>query len=178
MSTIAFQKKIDEAEANTGSARHVTGHFDARALRIGIVVSRFNSTYTKQLVEHAVKTLSEHGVAEEKITIVWVPGAYEIPLLVKQLAVQKEFSALVALGVVIQGKTPHADLINSTVVRALADIAIAYDTPVVDGVVTARDESQARERCDPAGRGRGGYAASVAVETATVLHNVRNAPGS
>jgi 6,7-dimethyl-8-ribityllumazine synthase len=149
------------------------GMLDAKGLKFGIVVSRYNDFLTRQLIQGAVDCLVRHGAEEKDIAVVWVPGAYEIPLAVKKLAKSKKFSALIALGTVIQGATPHAGLINTQLTRALTQIGLDFDLPVIDGVVAADNLEQAIERCGTKGGNRGWNAAHSAIEMANLLEHIK-----
>lgn len=162
----------DSAESSRLTAselKQVAGSHDARGLRFGIVVSRFNEALTKRLAETAVSCLKEHGAKEGDLTVVWVPGAFEIPLALQRLAERRWYAALIALGAVVQGETPHASLINTAVAGALLDIARGSGLPVIDCVVSANTPAQAEARCRPGREGRGWYAACAAIEMATLM---------
>ena len=150
----------------------IEGKLNAGGLRFGLLVSRFNHLITDRLYEGAVDCLLRHGAAESDITVVWVPGAYEIPLAAKKLAGSGKVAAVVALGVVIQGATPHAGLINNQVTRALTQIALDSGVTVIDGVVAADNLDQAIERCGTKSGNRGWSAAQSAVEMASLLNNL------
>ena len=156
-----------------GAVRQLTGGTDASGLRFAIVISRYNLRLTGQLLASAVRTLRECGADEAGIEVFWVPGAFEIPTVAEQLAARHTHHAIIALGCVIQGETPHASLINSTVAAALSDISRRHAVPVVDTVIPALTEAQAEARCRPGSEGRGAYAARTAVEMARLLAAMR-----
>lgn len=161
------------APARLGAVSQQAGDLQAAGLKFALVVSRFNEHLTRQLVETAVAALREHGAAEADLEVVWVPGAYEIPFAVDRLAATGRFHAVLALGCVIQGETPHAMLINTEVAHALAGLARRHGVPVIDTVVSANTEGQAEVRCR-AGRGsRGWYAAEAAIEMARLNGRMR-----
>ena len=120
-----------------------------------------------------IDCLVRHGANEKDITVAWVPGSFEIPLLAKSLAKTGKFSALIALGAVIQGATSHAGLINSQVARALGQISLETGIPVIDGVVAADSLDQALERCGTKSGNRGWGAAQSAIEMANVIKQVK-----
>ena len=151
------------------SYKELSGDLTAGGLKFAIVISRFNDFLTKQLLQGALDCLIRHGASEEAITVAWVPGSYEIPLVVQQLAASKKYSAIVALGAVVQGATPHAGLINAQVARALAQIGLQAQVPVIDGVVAADTLEQAIERCGTKSGNRGWNAALAAIEMAQVM---------
>lgn len=153
------------------STQELTGKLIAKGLKFGIVVSRFNDFLTRQLLQGALDCLIRHGADEPDVTVVWVPGSYEIPLAVKKLAEDKGVSAVIALGVVIQGATPHAGLINAQLARSLMQIGLQNNLPVIDGVVAAETLEQAIERCGTKAGNRGWHAAQSAVEMANLLAN-------
>lgn len=154
------------------SYKEYSGMLDAKGLKIGLVVSRFNDFLTKQLLEGAVDCLVRHGADEKDIAVAWVPGAYEMPLAVQKMAESGAYSAIVALGAVIQGATPHAGLINTQIARALTQIALKSALPVIDGVVAADNLEQAIERCGTKGGNRGWNAAHSAIEMANLLRSL------
>jgi 6,7-dimethyl-8-ribityllumazine synthase len=149
---------------------------DARGagLRIGIVCARFNSELTGALTRGCVRELERLGVAPDRIALAWVPGAYEVPYVIDRWARGRKFDALIGLGCVIQGETPHAGLINAEVARALAEIARLRDVPVIDTVVSANTPEQAAARCTDLPTGRGAYAAQAAVEMARLRRAIED----
>lgn len=155
-----------ESSRAAEGVRQVAGTVSGAGLSVGIVVSRFNETLTRNLLEAALGALREYGADPARLVVHWVPGAYEVPFAVEQLARRGGFDAFIALGCVIQGETPHAALINMTVVKALADIARRYQVPVIDEVVAANTEAQAVARCTADRTSRGWYAACAAMEMA------------
>jgi 6,7-dimethyl-8-ribityllumazine synthase len=154
------------------NCKEINGQLNAKGLKFGIVVSRFNDLFTGQLVRGAVDCLLRHGADEKNIEIVWVPGAYELPLALKKLAQLKRHSAFIALGAVIQGATSHAGLINAQVARALTQISLESGIPVVDGIVAADNIDQAIERCGSKAGNRGWSSAQTAIEMASLLQQL------
>jgi len=146
----------------------ISATLEAKGLKTVIVISRFNDFLTKQLLGGAVDCLVRHGASEEDITVAWVPGANEIPLAVTKLADPQRCDAVIALGAVVQGATPHADLINAQVSRSLARIASDSGVPVINGVVCAGNLEQAIERCGTKAGNKGWSAAQAAIEMANV----------
>ena len=151
------------------NCKETSGQLNAKGLKFGIVVSRHNDLFTGQLLKGALDCLARHGADDKNVEIVWVPGAYEQPLALQKLAQAGKFNALVALGTVIQGATPHAGLINAQVARALTQISLESGIPVVDGIVAAENLDQAIERCGSKAGNRGWNAAQTAIEMATLL---------
>ncbi len=154
------------------SMKELSGGLVGKGLRIGIVVSRFNDLFTKELVSGSVDCLVRHGVAEKDVVLAWVPGANEIPMVVQKLAVKGRIDAVIALGVVIQGATPHADLINSQVSRSLAGIAQESHIPVINAVVCADNIEQAIERCGTKAGNKGWSGALAAIEMANLYQQM------
>lgn len=149
--------------------REISGILNADGMRFALVVSRFNSIFTKQLLEGALDCIERHGGDPGKITVVWTPGANELPQVVEKLAAAGGAEAIIALGAVIQGATSHADLINSQVARSLAQSAIKHGIPVINGVVAAGTLEQAIERSGSKSGNKGWDAALAAIEMAAVF---------
>jgi 6,7-dimethyl-8-ribityllumazine synthase len=151
------------------AVNEVSVDLNADGKRFAIVVSRFNDFLTKQLVSGAIDCIIRHGGSDEDITVVWVPGANEVPLAAQKLAAAGNVDAVIALGAVVQGATPHADLINNQVARALSSIGLQTGIPVVNGVVCAGSLEQAIERCGTKAGNKGWNAAMAAVEMANLF---------
>jgi 6,7-dimethyl-8-ribityllumazine synthase len=145
------------------------GSHDATGLRFGIVVARFNKFVTSKLLSSCVDGLTSHGVKADDIEAVRVPGAFEIPLVARVMARTKRFDAVVCLGAVIRGDTPHFDYISAEVSRGIGQAALDADVPIIFGVLTTHTIAQAIERSDPTKFNRGGEAAVSAIEMATVM---------
>ena len=144
----------------------------AENYRFGIVASRFNSTLVDRLVEGALDCLKRHGVKEENIVIVKVPGAWEIPLAAKKLAKREDVDAVIALGVVIRGATPHFEYVAAEVSKGLANISVELEKPITFGVVTADTLEQAIERAGTKMGNKGWEAALAAIEMVEVLGKI------
>jgi 6,7-dimethyl-8-ribityllumazine synthase len=143
-------------------------------LRIAIVASRFNRFIVDQLVEGAADALKRHGIDEDRLLLVWVPGAFELPLLADQLASSGRFDAVIALGAVIRGGTPHFDYVAGECARGLTRVALDNGLPVTFGVLTTDTVEQALERAG-AGEGNKGYdVAMTAIEMAETMRAVEN----
>jgi len=151
------------------NCKETSGQLNAKGLKFGIVVSRFNDLFTGQLLKGALDCLARHGADEKNVEVVWVPGACEQPLALQKLAQAKKHDALIALGTVIQGATSHAGLINAQVARALTQISLASGIPVIDGIVAADNLDQAIERCGSKAGNRGWNAAQTAIEMASLF---------
>ncbi len=148
--------------------KEVTGELVATGLKMALVVSRFNSFLTEQLVKGAVDAFTRMGGSEGDLTLVKVPGAYELPIVAQKLATSG-VDAVVCLGAVVQGATPHASLINGSTATAFSKISLKTGVPVVDGVVSAENLEQAIERCGTKQGNKGFTVMQAAVEMANVL---------
>lgn len=147
----------------------IEGDFNARGLRFGIVASRFNDFIVDRLLDAAVSTLMKHGVAAGDIEVVRVPGAFETPLAIKKLAASRRYQALIALGCVIRGATPHFDFVATEASRGIAHVALAEEIPIGFGILTVDSIEQAIERAGAKGGNKGADAALAAIQMATVL---------
>lgn len=145
------------------------GHHDGRGKKFGIVAARFNIRLTGALVTAAVETLLAQGVAATDIQVVWVPGSFELPLMLKRLARSGSVDGLIACGVVLEGKTRHAELMMNSLTRAFTGLSLELNCPVIDAVVSAHTPAQAEERCLSGSESRGAYAALAALECASLL---------
>ena len=148
--------------------KEINGELSAKGLKVAIVASRFNSFLVEQLVKGAVDAFVRMGGSEKDLSLVRVPGAYELPLVAKKFA-EGGVDAVVCLGAVVQGATPHASLINSTTSEAFARISLKTGVPVLDGVVAAESLEQAVERCGTKQGNKGFSAMQSAVEMANVM---------
>lgn len=153
--------------------KEVSVQLVAQGLKFGVVISRFNDFLTKQLLSGAVDCVVRHGASESDVLVAWVPGANELPQVAQWMAGAGKVDAIIALGAVVQGATPHADLINAQVSRSLAKVAMDSSLPVVNGVVCAQTLEQAIERCGTKAGNKGWSAALAAIEMA----NLRTAMG-
>jgi 6,7-dimethyl-8-ribityllumazine synthase len=138
-----------------------------------IVASQFNGTYVQGLVDHVVTELRTL-IPGATTTLLQVPGAFEIPLVVREIALQKRGDAIIAIGVILKGETDHADHLSQSVTDALQRIAVGHGIPVINAVLSFDDETQARARCLENEINRGTEAARAAVEIANVLSKLRN----
>ena len=147
-------------------AHQVLGNLDASGMRFGIVVSRFNDELTNGLCRSAVQCLEKNGAKPETIDVVRVPGAYEIPVVADKMAASGNYSALIVLGVVVEGETQHAQMIIDTTGRSILDSACRHGIPIINEIVGVRTWAQAEARCLGGENTRGWYAAEAAIETA------------
>jgi 6,7-dimethyl-8-ribityllumazine synthase len=149
--------------------KKIEAELSARDLRIGIVAARFNDFIVDSLVRGAVDTLLRHGASEKDITLVRVPGAWEMPWAVKKMAAGKRYDAIIALGAVIRGATPHFDYVAGECVKGVAQAGLAADVPVSFGVLTTDTIEQALERAGTKAGNKGADAAMAAIEMARLL---------
>jgi 6,7-dimethyl-8-ribityllumazine synthase len=150
----------------------VEGDFNARGLRFGIVASRFNDFIVDRLLDAAVSTLLKHGVAAGDIEVVGVPGAFETPLAVKKLATSRRFQALIALGCVIRGGTPHFEYVAGEATRGIGHVSLNEEIPIGFGILTVDTIEQAVERAGTKAGNKGADAALAAIQMATVLRQL------
>lgn len=153
--------------------RQLTAAPNGDGLRIGVALARFNQAVTDGLLAGALEALVRHGVADDAIDVATVPGAFELPLCAQRLAVTGRYDALVCLGAVVRGETPHFDFVAAEAARGIADVSRQHDLPVAFGVLTADTIEQALARAGGA-RGNKGYDAAVtALEMVQVLRVVQ-----
>ena len=150
-------------------AQVIQGRPRGDGVRVAIVCARFNELITRELLRGCEDELVRHGVAADAITVVWVPGAYEIPLVARRLAASARVDAVVCLGAVIRGATPHFDYVAGEAAKGIAAAAAAADKPVVFGVLTVDTIEQAIERAGTKAGNKGREAAAVALEMIDVL---------
>jgi 6,7-dimethyl-8-ribityllumazine synthase len=143
-----------------------------KGLKFGLVISRFNDFITKKLLEGAQDALLRHGVNEEDIEIAWVPGSFEIPLVAKKLAETKRFDAVICLGAVVRGGTPHFEYIATEVTKGIAKVGLETGLPITYGVITADTLEQAIERAGTKMGNRGFQAAVEAIEMANLVKSI------
>lgn len=150
-------------------AKIIEGKLDAKGLRFGIVVSRFNSFISDRLVEGALDALSRHGADGENVQIVRVPGAYEIPMTAKKMVETTNYDAVICLGAVIRGATPHFDYVSAEVSKGIAAVSLESGVPVSFGVLTTDNLEQAIERAGSKAGNKGFDAAVSAIEMVNVF---------
>jgi 6,7-dimethyl-8-ribityllumazine synthase len=149
--------------------RTYEGSLDARGLRVAIVASRFNETVGLRLVDGAVDCLRRHGAAEENMSITWVPGAFELPIAARRWAASGRVDAVVALGVVIRGETPHFDYVAGGAAQGISAVATDTGVPVAFGVLTTDTAEQADARAGGKAGNKGFEAAMAAIEMANLV---------
>ncbi len=150
----------------------IEGSLQANDLKFAIVCARFNDFFVSKLLDGAVDCISRHGGQSKDITVCWVPGSFEIPLVAQRLAETKKYDAIIALGVVIQGATSHAQFITSQVTSGLAEIGIKNLMPVIFGIVSAETIEHAIERSGSKVGNRGAEAAKSAIEMANLMKQI------
>jgi len=143
-----------------------------KGLKFGLVISRFNEFITKKLLEGAQDALLRHGVNEEDIEIAWVPGTFEIPLIAGKLAQTKRYDAVICLGAVIRGGTPHFEYIAAEVTRSIGKVGLDTGLPVIYGIITADTLEQAIERAGTKEGNKGFEAAVSAIEMANLVRSI------
>jgi 6,7-dimethyl-8-ribityllumazine synthase len=148
------------------------GRLVGEGLKIGIVVGRFNSMITAQLYEGALDGLIRHGVAAENIDSAWVPGAFEIPIVAKKLVSTGRYDAVICLGAVIRGSTPHFDYVAAEVSKGVAAVGLQSGVPVIFGVLTTDTIEQAIERAGTKAGNKGFDAAASAIEMASLIRAI------
>jgi 6,7-dimethyl-8-ribityllumazine synthase len=154
-------------------ARVVEGQLTAKGFSFGIVASRFNDFITARLLEGALDALRRHGAEEERIVIAKVPGSYEIPLVAKRMAASKQYDAVICLGAVIRGATPHFDYIASEVAKGVAMAGLETGVPIAFGVLTTDSIEQAVERAGSKAGNKGFDAACSAIEMANLMRELK-----
>lgn len=150
----------------------IEGKLDARGMKIGIIVSRFNNFITQKLLDGALEGLKSHGTEEDDITVIHVPGAFEIPLLAERMAASGSYDALVCLGAVIRGDTPHFEYVSDSVTRGIGEAISKYRIPIAFGVLTTNSVEQAMERSGSKDANKGYEAALTAVEMINVIRQL------
>jgi 6,7-dimethyl-8-ribityllumazine synthase len=150
----------------------IAGNLNASGIKFAITISRFNEFFSEKLLEGALDCLKRHGAAEADFTIVRVPGSFEIPYAASRLAKNKKYDAIICLGVVIRGQTPHYEYINNEVAKGIAKISLERDLPVIFGLVTADTLEQAIERCGSKSGNKGFTAAMTAIEMANLYKEI------
>ena len=145
------------------------GSLLAEGLKIGIIASRFNEFITSKLLGGALDALQRHGAKDEDIELAWVPGAFEIPLVALKMADSKRYDAVICLGAVIRGATPHFDLVSNEVAKGIAQAGLKTGIPIVYGVLATDNIEQAIERAGTKSGNKGFDAAMTAIETVNLL---------
>lgn len=149
--------------------RIIEGNLVAKDIKIGIVVGRFNEFIVSKLLGGVLDGLKRHGVDEDNIEVSWVPGAFEIPLVAKKMAQSKKYDAIICLGAVIKGSTPHFDYVCAEASKGISSVSLSEELPVIFGVLTTDTIEQAIERAGTKAGNKGYDAAVTAIEMANLL---------
>ena len=152
--------------------KEMKGNMNGQGLRVAVVVARFNEVVTRQLLTGAVETLSRHGVSDEDITIAWVPGAFELPVVAKSLAKSGRYDSIICLGAVIRGETGHYDMVAGQASSGIGSAAIDTGVPVIFGVLTTENMDQAINRSGGKSGNLGSNSAAAAIETARLIQAI------
>jgi 6,7-dimethyl-8-ribityllumazine synthase len=163
-----YNELFGDAAMNKTVKNVFEGELSAKGLRFAIVCGRFNEFFVSKLLDGAVDALVRHGGKSDDIDVAWVPGSYEVPFAAKKFVDAGKYDAIIALGVVIQGATPHANFINSEVSKCLAQIGMDSGVPVIYGMITADNIEQAIERSGTKAGNKGSSAAETAIEMANL----------
>lgn len=148
------------------------GHLIGQGLRFGLVVGRFNEFITNKLLSGAMDALKRHGIEDKDMEIAWVPGAFEIPLVAGRMAALKRFDAVICLGAVIRGATPHFDYVSAEVAKGVAKVGLDSGVPTIFGIITADTIEQAIERAGTKAGNKGWDAAITAIEMANLFKSM------
>ncbi len=153
-------------------ANNIAGQLDATGHKIGIVVARFNSFICERLVDGAMDAIVRHGASDDDVDIVRVPGAFEIPLTAQKMATSGRYDAIICIGAVIRGATPHFDYVSNEVTKGVASVSMATNVPIAFGVLTTDTIEQAIERAGTKAGNKGYDAAMTAIEMINLLKNL------
>lgn len=153
-------------------ATMLQGDFLGHDKKIGIVVSRFNEFISSKLLAGALDALQRHGVADENITVAWVPGAFEVPLVTKKMAQSGKYDAVIALGCIIRGATPHFDYVANEAAKGIGHVMLDTGVPVLFGILTTENIEQAIERAGTKAGNKGADAAMGALEMINLLEQI------
>ena len=153
-------------------SKRFEGMLLGKGLKFGLVVSRFNEFFSQKLLEGAQNALLRHGVSEEDIEVAWTPGSFEIPLIAQKLAQSKKYDAVICLGAVIRGGTPHFDYIAGEVTKGIAKVNLDTGVPVIYGVIATDTLEQAVERSGTKAGNKGFQAAESAIEMANLVKSI------
>jgi 6,7-dimethyl-8-ribityllumazine synthase len=150
-------------------ARIIEGKLDAKGIRFAIVISRFNSFISDRLLSGAMDALERHGASQEDISIVWVPGSFEIPPVAKKMASSQNYDAVICLGALLRGETPHFEYLSSTVTKELGEIGLKAEIPVINGILTCNTMEQAVDRAGLKTGNKGFDACVAAIEMVALM---------
>ena len=154
------------------NVKTIKANMISKGRKFGIVVSRFNEFISAKLLDGAIDTLIQHGVKDTDISVVWVPGSFEIPMTAQRIAASKKYDAIICLGAIIRGETPHFDFIASEAAKGVAQVAMNSDIPCVFGVVTTDNLEQAVDRAGTKSGNKGRDAAETAIEMSNLYAEI------
>tara|TARA_B100000745_G_scaffold68003_1_gene40495 strand:+ start:5013 stop:5486 length:474 start_codon:yes stop_codon:yes gene_type:complete len=152
--------------------KELSGDLNGQGLRVAVVVARFNELVTRPLLNAAIGTLTRYGVVDDDINVVWVPGAFELPVVAKSLAKTSRFDAIVCLGAVIRGETGHYDMVAGNAARGISQVGVDTGVPTIFGVLTTENMDQALNRAGGKAGNMGANAAVAAIETARLVQAI------
>ena len=155
--------------------KELKGDMNGQGLHVGVIVARFNEVITRKRLDSAVETLIRHGVRDEDITVSWVPGAFELPVVAKALAKSGRYQAVICLGAVIRGETSHYDLVASQAAGGISSVALETGVPTIFGVLTTENMEQALNRAGGKSGNMGANTAVAAIETARLIEAANTA---
>lgn len=153
--------------------KELSGDLNGQGLRVAVVVARFNELVTRPLLNAAIGTLTRYGVVDDDINVVWVPGAFELPVVAKSLAKTSRFDAIVCLGAVIRGETGHYDMVAGNAARGISQVGVDTGVPTIFGVLTTENMDQALNRAGGKAGNMGANAAAAAIETARLVQAIK-----
>ena len=153
--------------------KELSGDLNGQGLRVAVVVARFNELVTRPLLNAAIGTLTRYGVVDDDINVVWVPGAFELPVVAKSLAKTSRFDAIVCLGAVIRGETGHYDMVAGNAARGISQVGVDTSVPTIFGVLTTENMDQALNRAGGKAGNMGANAAAAAIETARLVQAIK-----
>lgn len=151
----------------------IEGKLTAGSEKYGIVISRFNEFIGSKLLSGCIDALKRHGVSEENIDVAWVPGSFEIPVIASKFAENNKYSAVICLGAVIRGNTPHFDYVSAEISKGVAQVSLKTGKPVIFGVLTTDNIEQAIERAGTKSGNKGADAAIAAIEMVDLIKNIK-----
>ena len=152
--------------------KELSGDLNGQGLRVAVVVARFNELVTRPLLNAAIGTLTRYGVVDDDINVVWVPGAFELPVVAKSLAKTSRFDAIVCLGAVIRGETGHYDMVAGNAARGISQVGVDTGVPTIFGVLTTENMDQALNRAGGKAGNMGANAAAAAIETGRLVQAI------
>ena len=153
--------------------RVTEGKLDAKGLKFGLIVSRFNRFISERLLEGAIDCIKRHNGNEDSIHIFWTPGSFELPLVAKKLAMKKKYHALICIGAIVRGDTPHFDFVAQETAKGIAKVSLETGTPTTFGIITADSVDQAIERAGLKAGNKGWDSALSAIELANLVKQIK-----